>query len=45
MASRHTIQRRVEAYLLNPCMRAMIRVGLAPRIFALVGHRPPRLRR
>ena len=36
MASRHTIQRRVEAYLLNPGMRAIIRAGLAPRIFALV---------
>jgi deazaflavin-dependent oxidoreductase (nitroreductase family) len=36
MASRHTSQRRVEAYLLNPGMRAMIRAGLAPRIFALV---------
>jgi deazaflavin-dependent oxidoreductase (nitroreductase family) len=30
------IQRRIEARLLNPGMRAMIQAGLAPRIFALM---------
>lgn len=36
MASRRAAQRRVEARLLNPGMRALIQAGLAPRTFALV---------
>lgn len=36
MASRRVVQRWVEAYLLNPGMRALIRAGLAPKIFVLV---------
>jgi deazaflavin-dependent oxidoreductase (nitroreductase family) len=36
MVSRRSFQRRVEAHLLNPGMRALISAGLAPRIFALI---------
>jgi deazaflavin-dependent oxidoreductase (nitroreductase family) len=36
MVSPRSFQRRVEAHLLNPGMRALISAGLAPRIFALI---------
>jgi len=36
MPSRRSLQRRVEKYLLNPGMRALIRAGAAPGLFALV---------
>ena len=34
--SRRAIQRYAEKYLFNPCMRTAIRLGCAPRIFALL---------
>jgi len=36
MASRRAVQRQAEKHLLNPGMRALIRAGAAPKIFALV---------
>jgi deazaflavin-dependent oxidoreductase (nitroreductase family) len=36
VASRRVVQHRIEVYLLNPGMRALIRAGLAPTIFAVV---------
>ena len=34
--SRRAVQRYVEKYVFNPGMRAAIRAGYAPRIFALL---------
>jgi len=34
--SRRAVQRHIEKYVFNPGMRAAIRVGCAPRIFALL---------